>query len=127
IDASPPDGGVGFIMGFIDARAAVEWTGRPAAERRQAIVERIAQFLGPEAAEPLDYIDNDWPSDPWTRGCYGASMGPGVLTTVGPALRRPCGRIHWAGTEPPAVWSGYIDGAIRSGERAADEVLAALA
>jgi monoamine oxidase len=69
-------------------------------------------------------VDNDWPSEPWTRGCYGANMGPGVLTTLGPALRAPVGRIHWAGTETSPVWSGYIEGAIRSGERAAAEVLA---
>ena len=50
-------------------------------------------------------------------------MGIGVLTTLGPALREPFGRIHWAGTETSPVWSGYIEGAIRSGERAAAETI----
>jgi monoamine oxidase len=36
------------------------------------------------------------------------------------------GPIHWAGTETSPVWSGYMDGAVRSGERAAAEALAAL-
>ena len=49
----------------------------------------------------------------------------GVLTEYGPALRAPCGRIHWAGTESSAIMCGWIDGAIRSGERAAAEVMAA--
>jgi len=41
-------------------------------------------------------------------------------------IRQPHGRIHWAGTETSTKWMGYIDGAIRSGERAAGEVLARL-
>lgn len=64
---------------------------------------------------------------PRIRGGYsgGGMIGhapPGVLTEFGPALRRPCGRIHWAGTESSAVMCGWIDGAVRSGERAAAEV-----
>lgn len=50
---------------------------------------------------------------------------PGVLTEFGPALREPCGRVHWAGTETSDVNMGFVDGAIRSGERAAREVMAA--
>ena len=122
-DASPPDGSVGLIVGFFEAGSALDWTGRPMEERRKVIVGRVADLLGPEGADPIDYVDNDWPSEPWTRGCYGANMGPGVLTTLGPSLRAPVGRVHWAGTETSPVWSGYIEGAIRSGERAAAEVL----
>ena len=48
----------------------------------------------------------------------------GVLTQFGRTLREPCGLIHWAGTESSAVMCGWVDGAIRSGERAAAEVLA---
>lgn len=50
-------------------------------------------------------------------------MPPGAWTGFGPALRAPVGRIHWAGTETATIWNGYIDGAIRSGEDAAAEVL----
>jgi monoamine oxidase len=53
-------------------------------------------------------------------------MAPGIMTTVGKVIREPHGRIHWAGTETSTKWTGYIDGAIRSGERAAAEVLARL-
>jgi monoamine oxidase len=58
------------------------------------------------------------------RGCPVGILGPGVLTAFGPALRAPVGRIHWAGTETSTFWNGYMDGAVRSGERAAAEVLA---
>lgn len=121
-DASPPDASVGLLVGFIEAGPALALSGRPMEERRKLIVARIADLLGPEGTDAIDYVDNDWPAEPWTRGCYGANMGIGVLTTLGPVLREPFGRIHWAGTETSPVWSGYIEGAIRSGERAAAEV-----
>jgi monoamine oxidase len=50
-------------------------------------------------------------------------MGPGTLSTYGPWLRRPHGRVHWAGTETSTYWTGYMDGAVRAGQRAAAEVL----
>ena len=59
---------------------------------------------------------------------YGGMIGhlaPGALTTYGPALREPVGRIHWAGTERATLMHGLIEGAVRSGEHAADEVLGA--
>jgi monoamine oxidase len=51
-------------------------------------------------------------------------MAPGAWTAYGPAVRAPCGRLHWAGSETAEVWCGYMDGAVRSGRRAAGEVLA---
>jgi monoamine oxidase len=51
---------------------------------------------------------------------------PGALVAYGARLREPVGRIHWAGTETSGYWNGYMDGAVRSGERAAAEVLAEL-
>jgi monoamine oxidase len=122
-DFTPAEGRPGLLAGFIEAHNAMAWTGRPMEERKRLVVERLVSFLGPEAAKPVDYEDQDWPADPWSRGCYGASMIPGIMTTVGKVIRQPHGRIHWAGTETSTKWMGYIDGAIRSGERAAGEVL----
>ena len=47
-----------------------------------------------------------------------------MITDYGRALRTPVGRIHWAGAETSDYWNGYMDGAVRSGERAARETLA---
>lgn len=71
-------------------------------------------------------IIQDWSTEEWTRGCYGAHLAPGTWTQFGPSLREPCGRIHWAGTETSSVWAGYMDGAVRSGENAAAVLLAHL-
>jgi monoamine oxidase len=67
----------------------------------------------------------DGQQEKWSGGCYGTLFGTNIWTRYGPALREPVGRIHWAGTETSPIWAGYMDGAIRSGERAAAEVLAA--
>jgi monoamine oxidase len=87
------------------------------------VVASLVRFFGPEAAEPLGYDDNDWMTEPWTHGYVGA-MPPGVMTRFGHALREPCGRIHWAGAETSVEWQGYLEGAMRSGVRAAAEVAA---
>jgi monoamine oxidase len=56
-------------------------------------------------------------------GCPVSNPAPGMWTTLGPWLRKPFGRIHWAGTETSSVWNGYMEGAVHSGQRAAKEVL----
>jgi len=124
-DGTLPEGGAGLLVGFIDADGALRLTGLPREDRKKIVVSRLVDWLGAEAANPIDYEDNDWPSEPYSRGCYEAWTFPGVLTTVGKSIREPVGRIHWAGTETSEKWMGYVDGAIRSGERAAAEVIEA--
>jgi hypothetical protein len=81
------------------------------------VVSQFVKFFGAKAAHPRSYFETNWSREEWTRGCPVAIAGPGTLVAYGPALRRPVGRIHWAGTETSTFWNGYMDGAIRSGER----------
>ena len=92
--------------------------------RRDAVTANFARLFGDRAKSPADYVERDWSSDEWSRGCYAGVFGPGAWTEYGRALRAPIGRIHWAGTETATRWMGYFDGAIQSGTRAAREVLA---
>jgi len=125
-DNSPPDGSPGVLLGFLEGAAARALGRVPAAERRAAVVGCFARFFGPAAASPRDYVDKDWSSEEFTRGCYGAFLPPNTWTAFGPALRAPVGPLHWAGAETATRWTGYMDGAIRSGEDAAAAVLARL-
>jgi monoamine oxidase len=125
-DNSPADGSKGVLVAFIEADHAREWGRRPAAEREAAVKECLAAYFGPRAAAPQHYLERSWHEEAYTRGCYGGLMPPGAWVSYGRALREPCGLIHWAGTETAENWSGYIDGAISSGERVAAEVQAAL-
>ncbi|CAN5683828.1 FAD-dependent oxidoreductase [soil metagenome] len=125
-DNTPPDEGApGVLFAFLEgdhARRASELSAR---ERELVVTRALTRFFGPRASSPVDYAERDWAAEEWTRGCYGAHMAPGVWSSFGDLLREPWGRVHWAGTETAAVWNGYMDGAVRSGERAATEVLAA--
>jgi monoamine oxidase len=123
-DNSPPDGSPGVLLAFLEGRAARAGAALEAAERRDAVLGSLARAFGPEAAEPEHYVDKPWPNEEWSRGCYGGFMPPGAWTDHGAALRRPIGRIHWAGAETATIWNGYMEGAVTSGERAAAEVLA---
>jgi len=93
--------------------------------RRDAVVGCFARFFGPRAERPRRYVERLWAEEEFTRGCYGCAMPPGAWTSYGEALRAPIGPIHWASAETATVWSGYMDGAVQSGERAAAEAVAA--
>jgi monoamine oxidase len=120
-DNSPPDGSPGVLLGFLEgaeARELGEWL--PEA-RRNAVVQSFARLFGPRAAQPEDYVERSWAHEQWSRGCYGCYMPPGAWTAHGPALRAPVGRVIWAGAETADVWMGYMDGAVRSADRAVRE------
>jgi len=126
-DNTPPDGQPGVLLAFVEGAHARELSRYAPHDRRGAVVSCLTRAFGPAAADPAEFLELDWAAEPFSRGCYGAHLAPGVLTQFGPALREPCGRIHWAGTETATVWAGYMDGAVRSGEDVAVAVAAALA
>lgn len=125
-DNSPPDASVGILLGFLEGNDARRLGTLGADERRREVLRCFARYFGPQAARPIAFTEQDWSAEPFTRGCYGGHLAPGVWTSYGPALRAPVGPVHWAGAETATIWNGYMEGAVRSGERAADEVLAAL-
>jgi monoamine oxidase len=125
-DNSPPDGTPGVLLGFLEgtqARRLGAWEPR---RRREAVIECFTRLFGPEARSPVDYVDKSWADEEWTRGCYGCYMPTGAWTAYGPQLRDPVGPIHWAGAETATTWSGYMDGAVRSGDGAAEAVAGSL-
>lgn len=124
-DNTPQGSGApGVLMGFIDGQDAIDASLMTPQERRRQVLEAMTAYFGPKAANPIGYLEQNWQAEDYSGGGPTAYTGPGVLTSLGPALRRPVGRVHWAGTETSTVWLGYMEGAVRSGERAAQEVLA---
>ncbi|MEY2462898.1 MAG: monoamine oxidase [Acidimicrobiaceae bacterium] len=123
LDASPVAGNPGVIASFTFGHVAERVDALEAGERRRMVVDLLTTRFGTRAASPSDYIETPWWKEEWTRGCSMAHLPPGVLTRYGHLLREPFGRVHWAGTETSIVSHGAIDGAVRSGERAATEIL----
>jgi monoamine oxidase len=123
-DSTPQEGTPGVLLGFIGGTDSRRWYGLSAEQRRQEVLDNFAEYFGEQARNPLEYVENRWADERFSRGDPVAGLPPGVLLDFGTALREPVGRIHWAGTETSDYWVGYMDGAVRSGERAAAEALA---
>lgn len=124
MDNCPPDASCGVLVGFLEGAHARKASLLSARQRRELVLDCLVEYFGPKAAHPFDVIEQDWNAEEFTRGCYGGRLAAGSWTEFGRALAAPVGRIHWAGAETATVWNGYMDGAIRSGRRAADEIVA---
>jgi monoamine oxidase len=123
-DNSPRDGtGRGVLVGLVVADQARRLGALDPLAQEQEILASLEGLFGPDAAAPDALVVQDWGAEEWTGGCYAAHFPPGVWTSYGSAFRAPCGRIHWAGTETSTQWHGYMEGALRSGYRAAQEML----
>lgn len=118
-DVSPGDDGPGILLGFVDARNfdALE----PRLRREQALAGFVTLF-GDKAAHPIDYLDHCWGAESFAPGGPTAAVPPGAWVAHGRHLRAPADGIFWAGTETADEWTGFLDGAVRSGRRAATEV-----
>ncbi|RMI31781.1 flavin monoamine oxidase family protein [Nocardia stercoris] len=122
IDACTDTGRPGILCVISEGPVARQLGRLDAAERRTAILRELVTRFGDRAGSPVDFVEQDWSAERYSGGGMLSHTPTGVLTQFGHALREPCGRVHWAGTESSAVMCGWVDGAVRSGERAASEV-----
>ncbi|MDQ0736472.1 flavin monoamine oxidase family protein [Arthrobacter agilis] len=117
----------GTLVGFVSDEKADAMFELEPAERRQRILESIAEFLGAEALTPEVYYESDWASEEWTRGAYAASYDLGGLHRYGRHQLTPVGPLHWASSDLAAEGYQHVDGAIRMGRQTAQDILAAMA
>lgn len=122
IDACTDTGDPGIMCVIAEGPAARRLTQLDEAERRALIIGELVGRFGDKAKAAQEFHEQNWTVDRYSGGGMIGHAPTGVLTEFGYTLRSPCGRIHWAGTESSTVMCGWIDGAIRSGERAAAEV-----
>jgi monoamine oxidase len=123
LDVSPENSTYGAILGFIEADEMRAYD----ATSEQAIIDKVSadyvRYFGPKAANVKQWVIQRWDNEIWSRGGPTAVTGPGTISKYGPALTASVGGIHWAGTEASPYWAGYMDGALRAGERAAAAAL----
>ncbi|RXK50983.1 flavin monoamine oxidase family protein [Aquirufa rosea] len=122
-DVGHADTDLGILLVFVEGNDARNFIDLEEQERKKMILERVEKIFGHQAANPVQYLDKCWTEEVYSRGCYTGLMGPNTLTQLGPQLRVPFKHVHFAGTETAEKWSGYLDGAISSGYRAASEIL----
>ncbi len=114
-------------MSYLVLEEGVLWPPRPG----EPIL--VAFVMGPQARSvdipvlcktfgesPVEVDVADWGSDPWTRGGY-SSEPPGAAA-LRTALAEPCGPLHFAGEATDHLAPGTVGAAVRSGERAAEEI-----
>jgi monoamine oxidase len=122
-DNSPPDGSYGALLAFLDGDQARAVEERSDATVKQAVLDDLVHYFGAKAATPTEFVLGRWDAEEFSRGGAPGFTAPGVLTRFGTAIRRPAGVIHWAGAETATFWNGHMEGAVRSGEQAAADIL----
>ena len=115
--------GAGVLVALIEAEHATRLTDMAAEDRREEVVGDLVAIFGEAAAEPVDYTECVWSEEEWARGGYAAYLVPGAITAHDASLAEPHGRVHWAGTEIAREFTGYFEGALESGARAAAEII----
>lgn len=113
----------GTLVGFVSDRLADDVFRIPAGERKERILESLSHYYGPEAKHPIVYYESDWGAEEWTRGAYAASFDLGGLSRYGADLRSPVDRIHFACSDMAGAGYQHVDGAIRMGRLAAQQIL----
>jgi monoamine oxidase len=111
--------GTGVLTGFVYAARARKLAPLAAEARKQHLLAEVAKRFGRPALEPIGYYEANGSQEQWTRGCVTGFLTSGATVLFRSAVRDPVGPLHWAGSETATVWPSFIDGAIRSGERAA--------
>jgi monoamine oxidase len=125
-DNSPPGGKPGVIVGFMEGFDGSRNYDANRRRRRKEVLHNLATFFGQKARHPQQYLELVWAAERYTGGAYGSYNPPGVITSIGHVAGRPHGLVHFCSSDQSPEWPGYMDGAIRQGERAAGEVLAEL-
>lgn len=126
-DSSPSDGSFGAMLGFIEADEMRLLDAAHESYIKEAVKADFVKYFGSQAGNVQSWVIQRWDNEQFSRGGPVAFAPPTVLTKYGRnGLRTPAGGIHFAGTETSDYWVGYMDGAIRSGERVAREVLETL-
>lgn len=113
----------GTLVGFVSDQNADDLFRLSAEERKERILESLSHYYGPEAKNTVVYYESDWGTEEWTRGAYAASFDLGGLHRYGADLREPVGAIHVACSDMAGAGYQHVDGAIRQGHRAAQEIL----
>ncbi|AFZ67211.1 flavin monoamine oxidase family protein [Deinococcus peraridilitoris] len=125
-DASPSQPGMGALFGFVGSRALMETTSTE--DHRAMVLRQLVRMFGREAAHPVGYFELDWSRERYTSAPLDRQT-PTVHPTYGdPLFEEPAlfGRVYWAGAETTAVEGGLLEGAVRAGVRAAQDILTRL-
>ncbi|KAI4919162.1 hypothetical protein J4E85_009419 [Alternaria conjuncta] len=122
-DSTPEDSKFGALLGFLLGDEMRALDALTPAQCEEKILSDYVRYFGEEAKTNTEFVLQRWDLEEWSRGGPVAVAPPNVLTKYGQALTMRAEGLHFAGTETSPYWTGYMDGAIRSGERVAKEIM----
>ncbi|RAK99987.1 flavin monoamine oxidase family protein [Aspergillus ibericus CBS 121593] len=128
-DTSIPKDDQWSITCFVVGGCGRTWSKLSKTDRQTQVWEQFCRCFGEfveKIPDPANVLEMEWSKQPFFLGAPCPVMTPGIMTTVGTELAVPFGRVHFVGTETSLVWRGYMEGAIRSGQRGGAEVVEAL-
>ncbi|WTK76335.1 FAD-dependent oxidoreductase [Streptomyces sp. NBC_01515] len=115
-DMSGPDGSPAALFGFGLHDRQPDWAERALAQ--------LVRLFGPQAADPVRVMVQDWSTEPWTTPAGGRGLSD--YSRFGHPLYQQSaldGRLHWASTETAPHYAGHVEGALAAAERAVTAIL----
>ena len=110
-----------FVTGYTGTMSAIDdLGGSDGFERWVAALVALREDLD---LDPESAMLSSWNDDPWVRGSYSARTVSSPLRDAD--LVKPIGPLFFAGEHTAGEWHGLMEGALRSGRRAAEQVLSA--
>lgn len=129
-DTSSPADNKYILTCFMASNSGRSWSALPEPEREAALLAQLQKLYGVTDLKQkfVKLHAYEWSNDEFSGwGCPSVSLAPGAIDTFGgDALRQPWNNLHFGGTETAGEWKGYMEGAVRSGERVASEVISDL-
>jgi monoamine oxidase len=111
----------GMIMAYMQYNNAIAYDKKASAMRQSYLEGIIDGFFPGFAAEVVAFHQKSWALDPWVEGAW-TDLLPNQWNLFD-AIRKPESTVHFAG-EHTSIWAGWMQGAIESGKRCAEEIIA---
>jgi len=122
-DGCTSDASMAALWGFVSPHH--RFRDVDGATRAALVTDQLVRLFGSAAGQPVGYFERDWSRDAYTADAL--TWSDNGQAYGHPRLSEPAmgGRLMWAGSETEAIGGGHMEGAVRSGQRAADQVLEA--
>jgi monoamine oxidase len=115
------------ITCFIVGERGKRWSKLPKGERyKQAwdTFRKAFEAQVKDVPDPINTLEWEWSKQQYFWGAPTPVLEPGLLSRVGADLGAPFGNVHFVGSELAKMWKGFMEGALRSGQHGADQVVA---
>jgi monoamine oxidase len=110
----------GILVSYAGGQRALDLSAMSERDRQDFVLRRMGNLFNNLNNQFESGLSHIWHEEEWARGAF-AYFEPGQMATLLPLAQRPEGRIHFAG-EHTSAWHGWMNGALESGNRAAEEI-----